>query len=127
MSRSRYKIYETHYPYFLTLTVNNWIPIFTRPITTEILLEALQYRQQHCALRIYAYVILENHMHLIAQSEQLNQQIAQFKSWTARQMLVASSNDIGWLKKLKLSLLECVNWKVKDAKRWSIFIITHFT
>jgi REP element-mobilizing transposase RayT len=47
----------------------------------------LQYRQQHCALRIYAYVILENHMHLIAQSEQLNQQIAQFKSWTARQII----------------------------------------
>ncbi len=73
MSRSRYKIYETHYPYFLTLTINNWIPIFTRPVTTTILLEAMQYRQQHCGLRIYAYVILENHMHLIAQSDQLNQ------------------------------------------------------
>ena len=44
MSRSRYRIYETHYPYFLTLTINNWTPLFTRPATTKIILDALQYR-----------------------------------------------------------------------------------
>ena len=87
MSRSRYKIYETQFPYFLTLTINNWIPIFTRPVTTSIILDALQYRQQHRDFSLYAYVILENHLHLIVQSNQLNKEIASFKSWTARQII----------------------------------------
>jgi putative transposase len=38
-------------------------------------------------LRIQAWVILENHLHLIAQSPQLDQDIARFKSFTARQLL----------------------------------------
>ena len=54
MSRSHYKIYETHTPYFLTLTINNWIPIFTRPMTTSVILDALAYRQQY---RDYSIVI----------------------------------------------------------------------
>ncbi|MFT6987557.1 MAG: putative transposase [Psychromonas sp.] len=38
-------------------------------------------------LKVYAYVILENHLHLIMQSAQLNKDIARFKSFTARQLI----------------------------------------
>ena len=87
MSRSRYRIYETHYPYFLTLTINNWTPLFTPPATTKIILDALQYRRENREFTLHAYVILENHIHLIAQSEQLDKEMASFKSWTARQII----------------------------------------
>ena len=87
MSRSRYRIYETHYPYFLTLTINNWTPLFTHPATTKIILDALQYRRENREFTLHAYVILENHIHLIAQSEQLDKEMASFKSWTARQII----------------------------------------
>jgi REP element-mobilizing transposase RayT len=33
------------------------------------------------------YVILENHLHLIAQSEQLDRDIARFKSYTAKRLI----------------------------------------
>jgi hypothetical protein len=62
MERSRYKIYEQQAPYFLSCTINNWIPIFTRLVTVQVILDPLAYRQEHHDLKIYAYVILENHL-----------------------------------------------------------------
>jgi len=55
MGRSRYTIYENQAPHFLTCTVNNWIPIFTRPATVQVILEALAYRQEQRCLKIYAF------------------------------------------------------------------------
>jgi len=66
MGRSRYHICEDKTPNFLTCTVLNWIPLFTRPATVAIVLDALKYRQEHAGWRIYGYVILENHLHLVA-------------------------------------------------------------
>lgn len=39
MGRSRYKITEPHLAHFVTLTVLHWIPVFTRPVTVNILLD----------------------------------------------------------------------------------------
>ena len=38
-------------------------------------------------LKLYAYIILENHLHLIAQSGQLDRDMARFKSYTARELI----------------------------------------
>jgi putative transposase len=87
MGRSRYRIYEQQAPHFLTCTINNWIPIFTRPATVQVILDALAYRQEQRGLKIYAFVILENHLHLVARSPDLPAEIASFKSWTAKRLL----------------------------------------
>jgi len=64
-----------------------WIPLFTRKESVEILLESFRYLQEHDQLKIYAYVILENHLHLIAQSNDIAQSMARFKRHTARRLL----------------------------------------
>ncbi|NOQ37082.1 MAG: transposase [Methylococcaceae bacterium] len=87
MGRSRYKIIEPKAPHFLTCTILNWIPIFTRPVTVQVILDALNHRQQHCGLKLHAYVILENHLHLIAQPPNLSKEMASFRSWTATQLI----------------------------------------
>jgi len=61
--------------------------MFTRPATVQIVLDALHYRQLRNGWRIYAFVILENHMHLLIQADDLAHQIAHFKSYTARQLI----------------------------------------
>ena len=70
----------------MTCTVLHWIPVFTRPETVTILLDSLRFLSQG-GMKLYAYVILENHLHLIAQSEQLGRDIARFKSYTAKKLL----------------------------------------
>jgi REP element-mobilizing transposase RayT len=81
MGRSRYRILQSQHPHFLTCTILNWIPLFTRPATVQIVLDALLYRQQQHNWRIYGYVILENHMHLLVQADDLPNQLAHFKSY----------------------------------------------
>ena len=87
MGRSRYRMIESQSPHFLTCTVLDWLPLFTRPTTVQIVLDALQYRQQQQGWRIYGYVILENHLHMVVQADDLPSQLAHFKSYTARQLI----------------------------------------
>lgn len=86
MGRSRYTFTDPTQPHFMTLTVLHWLPVFTRPEAVEIIFNAFRYLQNE-GLKIYAYVILENHLHLIAKSPQLDKDIARFKSFTAKQLL----------------------------------------
>ena len=86
MGRSRYSFIKPDLPHFMTITVLHWIPVFTRPDTVMILIDSLCHLQQK-GLKIYAYVILENHIHLIAHSARLDRDIARFKSYTAKRMI----------------------------------------
>ena len=86
MGRSRYQFIHIDQPHFMTLTVQGWLPVFTRPESVEILLQSFRFLMNE-SLRIHAWVILENHLHLIGQSQQLDKDIARFKSFTARQLL----------------------------------------
>ncbi len=87
MGRSRYKIYEPTHPHFITCTILHWIPIFTRVETTNIIFESLKYLQQTDNLKLYAYVILENHLHLVVSSDDLGKSMTKFKAHTAREIL----------------------------------------
>ena len=87
MGRTRYKIYEPTQPHFLTCTILHWIPIFTRIETTDIIFDSLKYLQQIDNLKIYAYVILENHLHLIASSDDIGKSMQKFKAYTAKEIL----------------------------------------
>ena len=87
MGRSRYTITEPAAPHFMTCTVLEWLPVFTRPETVQILLDCWRYQQQHAGLRLYGYVVLENHLHFIAQADDLNKCVSSFKSYTARQII----------------------------------------
>ena len=87
MSRSRYKVYDNAYPHFLTCTVVEWLPVFTRPDAVQVLLDSWAFLQREGRMRLYAYVILENHVHFIASSENLSKEVGDFKSFTARTLI----------------------------------------
>lgn len=87
MGRSRYRFAETNLPHFMTCTVLHWIPVFTRPDTVHILLDSLRHMSRD-GFKLYAWVALENHIHLIAQSNDLRRDMARFKSYTAKQILI---------------------------------------
>ncbi|WP_442482334.1 REP-associated tyrosine transposase [Aeoliella sp. SH292] len=87
MARTRYKIYDTAYPHFLTCTVVDWLPVFTRPEAVQIVLDSWTYLQDNNRLELFAFVILENHVHFIGASENLVKEVGDFKSFTARKLI----------------------------------------
>ena len=87
MSRTRYKIVDTHYPHFITSTIVDWLPLFTDPQVVQIILDSLKFMQEQKRLTLFAYVIMENHLHLVASSANLASELGHFKSFTARSII----------------------------------------
>jgi REP element-mobilizing transposase RayT len=87
MGRSRYRILEPSQAHFLTFTVVSWTPVFCYPECAEVVLDSLRFLQEEDRLVLYAYVIMENHIHLIASAENLAKEVKELKSWTAREIV----------------------------------------
>jgi putative transposase len=88
MTRTRYHFLPgDSSPYFITATTVNWLPLFSNPDIAAILLNSFQFLIQNQRLVIHAYVIMENHLHLVASAEGLSKEIANFKSFTARKSI----------------------------------------
>jgi len=77
--------------FFVTLTVASWVDVFSRKAYTDILVRNLKYCQINKGLEIYAYVVMTNHIHIIARQHQgqLNKVLGNFKSFTAKEILKA--------------------------------------
>lgn len=87
MGRSRYLITEPVKPHFLTCTVVDWLPVFSRPDCVQRVLDCWAYQRQNAGLKLFGYVVMENHLHYIAQAQNLQKCVASFKAYTARQII----------------------------------------
>jgi len=87
MGRSRYVITEPDKPHFLTCTVVEWLAVFTRPEAVAIVLDSWRHLREHEGMKLYGYVILENHLHFVAQAPRLDKCVAAFKSFTAARLI----------------------------------------
>ena len=87
MARSRYRILEPEKPHFLTCTVVEWLPVFTRPDAVQTILDSWSHQRKNDDLRLFGYVILENHLHFVAQAPRLDKCVTNFKSFTAARLI----------------------------------------
>ena len=85
--RSRYKISEQHGWYFVTSTTIQWIPLFTNQNYFDIILTSLKFSQLRKDLKIYAFVIMDNHFHAILQHSNLSGAMQSIKSYTAGRII----------------------------------------
>jgi len=81
--------------YFVTLTVTNWIDVFTRRIYNDLIIENLTWCQQNKKLNIYAYVIMTNHIHLVANVTEgsLGDVLRDFKTYTSKELFKMIANN----------------------------------
>lgn len=84
-----YQIYDQHRIYFLTFTIVDWVDVFTRKIYRDVIMNSLKYCIEEKGLRVYGYVVMSNHMHMIAASDtgKLSDTIRDFKKFTANTIL----------------------------------------
>jgi putative transposase len=87
MTRDTYRIYDDAYPHFMTCTIVGWIPVFTRRESVEIIYDSWRFLQRERGLIVFGYVILENHLHLIAKATGLSDALQSFKSYTAKRII----------------------------------------
>ncbi len=81
--------------YFVTLTIEGWVDLFTRKECKDIIIENLKYCQEKEQLEIYAYVLMSNHLHMICRrmDKDLKELLGRFESFTAKKLLAFIEQD----------------------------------
>jgi REP element-mobilizing transposase RayT len=90
MSSENYQISDQHATYFLTFTVTDWIDVFTRINYKTIIVESLAFCMKNKGLKLYAWCLMTNHIHLICRTEEpfrMSDFIRDFKQYTAKKVL----------------------------------------
>jgi len=72
-----YKIRDQHGTHFLTFTIVGWVDVFTREVYMKICIDNFKFYQDK-GLIIYAYVIMSNHLHLVASAEKGSRGLSAF-------------------------------------------------
>lgn len=105
--RTRYKFLDIQNQiYFVTLSVVGKIPIFTNLKYSDIIIENFNYYRKTQGLKIFYYVIMDNHIHLIASHpDNISQVLKNFKSYTAKAIIDALKTD---------------------ESEWILFLLKHF-
>ena len=76
--------------YFMTLTVVDWIDVFTRLNHKMLLIDSLKYCQREKGLNIFAWCLMPSHLHLIANTTvkfELADVIRDFKKFTSKKLI----------------------------------------
>jgi REP element-mobilizing transposase RayT len=90
MSGDRYKIAEPNGIYYLTLTVVDWVDIFTRKEYQYAIVDSLNYCIANKGLVIHGWCLMSNHLHLIAKANEnfnLSDILRDFKKYTSKTII----------------------------------------
>jgi putative transposase len=97
MSVSGYQIRNQHAVHFLTFTICGWVDVFTRKETKQIVIDSFKYCIEKKGLILYAYVIMSNHVHIIAKADEatsgLSDIVRDFKKFTASKLIDWMNNS----------------------------------
>ena len=91
MKDEDYKIRDEFGVYYLTFAVVEWIDVFSRKIYADIVLVSLKFCIEKKQLKVFAWCIMTNHIHLILQSSKgdLSGTLRDFKKFTSSRIIDA--------------------------------------
>ncbi len=93
--RSRYKFDDVQgHLYFITCSVVGKIQIFTDSRYNDILVENFNFYRNKKGLKIFYYVIMDHHLHMIvSHPKDIGKIIQNLKSFTAKEIISTLKND----------------------------------
>ncbi len=101
----RYRIFKgDNHAYLLTFRFTYWLPLFNMgEPCAQIVLDSLDFCRREKGLTLFAFVLMIDHLHLIASHDDLSGVIRDFKTFTSRQIR-AELQQVGrerWLELLE--------------------------
>lgn len=86
MPERGYHISNQQAVHFITFAVVQWIDVFTRKEYADIVVDSLKFCQRNKGLKIHAWCIMSNHLHLILSVDEpfkLSDVLRDFKKFTS--------------------------------------------
>ena len=91
--RSRYRVHHPDRAHFATCTIVEWLPVFTSSACCDIVVQSFEHCRKNKDLKIYAWVILDTHLHAILAAPDLAGALRDLKSFTAREILAQLATE----------------------------------
>lgn len=110
--------------YFLTFTIVDWVDIFTRRSYKGIIIDSLKYCQTTKGLKLFAFCLMTNHIHLIASSSgnyKLFEIIRDFKKYTNRAIIKEIEEGNESRKKWLLNKFEFAGRYLKRIENYKVW------
>jgi putative transposase len=110
--------------HFITMTVVDWIDVFTRKNHKLAIIESLKYCQTHKGLEVFAWCLMPSHLHLIVRSEdsnKLSDTLRDFKKYTSKEIIRLIQEEPESRREWMLDRFEFAgryNPKIKNYKFW---------
>jgi REP element-mobilizing transposase RayT len=119
----RYKVKDGSVPTFVTITIVDWIDLFTRPIYCKIIDDSLAYCIANKGLCVHAYVYMTSHIHLIVSSEkeELQQIIRDFKKHTSKTIVEAIIENPESRREWLLNKFSYAADRIKRGKNYKVW------
>lgn len=89
MSRA-WKFRDPEGLYFITYAIVGWVDVLTRRHYKDIVVDSLRHCQKHKGLELFAWVVMTNHVHLIARSNSstpMSDIMRDHKKFTSKELL----------------------------------------
>lgn len=93
---TKYKVHDQELPHYVTLTVIDWVDVFTRNEYKDILLQSIRYCQKEKGLIVHAWVLKTNHIHMIisrSRDQYLELILRDMKKFTSSKITCAIENN----------------------------------
>ena len=110
--------------YFMTLTVIDWIDVFTHINHKMLLIDSLKYCQREKGLNIFAWCLMPSHLHIIANTSikfELADVIRDVKKFTSKKIIKQIQDEPESRRDWMLNRFEYAgkyNKKIKNFKFW---------
>ena len=97
MSRGLHYNIRKDKTYFMTMTVVDWIDLFTRVNQKQLIVDSLNYCQENKGLNIFGWCLMPSHLHLIANTKipfDLDLVVRDFKRHTSKNAVLLIENEV---------------------------------
>ena len=120
-----YYIYDQNAIYFLTLTVVDWMDVFTRKEYKLEVADSLNYCIKNKGLELYAWCLMSNHLHLLSRTREpykRSEFLRDFKKFVAKKILASlESESIESRKKWVLERMKQRGSQLKKVEKYKFW------
>ncbi|HET7091715.1 MAG TPA: transposase, partial [Anaerolineae bacterium] len=78
---------DSHYAYFVTCTIVDWLPVLAHDAYRQIVLDSLAHLREHKQTQLNAFVVMPTHLHAVLWPQEgiiLSDVLRDFKRFTSR-------------------------------------------
>ncbi|HVZ57360.1 MAG TPA: transposase [Chitinophagaceae bacterium] len=110
--------------FFLTLTVVDWVDLFVRPVYKQVIVHSLNHFTENKGLKIYAWCLMSNHLHLMAgtrEGQAISELEKEFKRFTTPKLLEGMTVEPARRRKWMMTRFENLSNKLGLLKKYQVW------